>query len=54
MGPGKDTLGTPVPTQWRGLEWPALAAQPCTQLRAGHTEQFHGKHGGEAMSIQGK
>ena len=54
-GPGKDTLGTPVPTQWRGREWPALAAQPtCTQLRAGPSEQVLDKHGGGAMSIQGK
>ena len=40
MGPGKDTLGTPVPTQWGGRRWHASAAQTtCTPLRAGHTQK---------------
>ena len=41
MGPGKDTLGTPVPTQWGGREWPAQAAQPVThRVRDGHRTRY--------------
>ena len=40
-GPGKDTLGTPVPTKWGGRGWPAQADQPVTHtVRDGHRTRY--------------
>ena len=55
MGPGKDTLGTPVPTQWGGWGGPTtVRPAPSHTECVTDTQQIHGEHGSEAMSIQGK